>query len=35
MFKWFLIVYFQGKMGMPGFPGMNGIPVSIKKFIYL
>lgn len=22
----------QGKMGMPGFPGVNGIPVS--KYIY-
>ncbi len=22
------LVIFQGKMGMPGFPGINGIPVS-------
>lgn len=28
----FLDLFFQGKMGMPGFPGINGIPVSILMY---
>lgn len=26
--------YFQGKMGAPGFPGINGIPVSTLPFVF-
>lgn len=28
------LFFLQGKMGMPGFPGINGIPVRILLFFY-